>query len=65
MQGKSEAAEAVYRQDLKNYPRNGWSMFGLVQALEEQQKTDEAAEVRGQFKEVWQMSDIELSASRI
>ena len=65
MDGKSQAAEAVYRQDLKDYPRNGWSMFGLVQALEAQQKTDEAAQVRGQFEEVWQMSDITLSASRI
>ncbi|MCH7741295.1 MAG: hypothetical protein IIB71_01365, partial [Proteobacteria bacterium] len=65
MDGKSQVAEMVYRQDLKDYPRNGWSMFGLVQALEAQQKTDEAAEVRERFEEVWQMSDIELSASRI
>jgi len=65
MQGKSEAAEAVYRQDLKNYPRNGWSMFGLAQALEAQDKVDQAAEVKSQFNDVWQMSDIELSASRI
>ena len=65
MDGKADKAEAVYRQDLKHYPRNGWSMFGLVQALEAQKKSSEAAKVMVSFEEIWQMSDIELSASRI
>ena len=65
MAGDAEKAELVYRRDLKDYPRNGWSMFGLVQALQAQQKTNEAAQVQRRFEEVWQMSDIELSASRI
>ena len=58
-------AEAVYRKDLADYPRNGWSMFGLMKALEAQGKTAEAAEVKSMFDEVWQMADVELSASRI
>ncbi len=63
--GKAVEAEAVYRKDLEIYPRNGWSMFGLVQALEAQEKSVEAARVRQEFDEVWQMSDITLTASRI
>ncbi len=63
--GRAGEAEAVYRKDLDIYPRNGWSMFGLVQALEAQDKSSEAAKVRQQFDEVWQMSDITLTASRI
>jgi len=60
----AEAAE-VYQQDLLTYPRNGWSMFGLAQALEADGKTGEAAEIMGRFEEVWQMADVSLTASRI
>lgn len=65
MEGKAAEAETVYRKDLQIYPRNGWSMFGLVQALQAQDKSGEAAEVRKDFDEVWQESDIKLTASRI
>ena len=65
MAGKASDAEAVYRRDLEYYPRNGWSMFGLTQALDAQNKSTEAEKVRVKFDDVWQMSDIKLSASRI
>ena len=58
-------AEAVYRADLEGYPRNGWSMFGLFQSLEAQQKLAEAGEVKARFEEVWQFADVELTGSRI
>ena len=44
-EGKISAAENVYRRDLQDYPRNGWSLFGLSLALEAQGKTEEAEEV--------------------
>ena len=31
--GRAGEAEAVYRQDLKSFPANGWSLFGLRQSL--------------------------------
>lgn len=65
MDGKAIEAEAVYRKDLEVFPRNGWSMFGLVQALEAQSKQGEASVIQAKFDEVWQMSDIKLTASRI
>ena len=61
--GQAEEAEAVYRKDLEQYPANGWSLFGLAQALEAQDKTDEAATVRGEFDNAWSGSDIVLTAS--
>ena len=64
-EGKASAAENVYKRDLKDYPRNGWSLFGLSLALEEQGKLKEAEEVRKKFKRIWQLSDIELQASTI
>jgi tetratricopeptide (TPR) repeat protein len=63
--GKVKEAQAVYEADLKQYPHNGWSTFGLIQALEAQGKTDEAAQHREHFKAMWQFADVELKASRI
>jgi tetratricopeptide (TPR) repeat protein len=36
--GDPARAEALYRQDQKNHPGNGWSLLGLQQALEAQDK---------------------------
>lgn len=58
-------AEAVYRQDLVAYPHNGWSTYGLIQSLEAQHKTAEAAEHRTHFEAMWSLADVELPASRI
>ena len=61
--GDPAAAEEVYRKDLELYPRNGWSMYGLIEALEEQGK--DASEVRQQFDTVWGRADVSLEASRL
>lgn len=61
--GDYSQAEAVYRKDLKDYPRNGWSMFGLAQALRAKGDEAEAEAMMSKFANVWQMSDIELKAS--
>ena len=63
--GRYADAEAVYRQDLEDYPRNGWSMFGLMQSLEAQELAEEAADVRARFDEAWALADVELMASRL
>jgi hypothetical protein len=56
-------AQAVYQADLKQYPRNGWSLFGLARALEAQGKTDEAATAQQRFDNIWARADVELSSS--
>lgn len=58
-------AEAVYKTDLAEYPLNGWSMFGLIQALEAQGKSAEAAKHQSMFDEIWAMADVELTSSRL
>jgi tetratricopeptide (TPR) repeat protein len=65
LSGKAAEAEAVYRQDLAIYPRNGWSMYGLKLALEQQGKTDEAAAMHARFENIWQMADVQLEGSRL
>ncbi len=62
--GRAQEAEAVYRKDLEQYRANGWSLFGLMTALEEQGKRDEAAAVTAEFEEAWQYADVELTSSR-
>ena len=60
--GDAAAAEDVYRTDLEQYPRNGWSLFGLIQALEAQGK--DTSEVQQRFDSIWAQADVTLTASR-
>jgi predicted Zn-dependent protease len=62
--GRPVEAEAVYRDDLKRNPDNGWSLFGLARSLEAQGKTADAAAVEARFRKAWARADVTLSASR-
>ncbi|QDT57060.1 Tetratricopeptide repeat protein [Caulifigura coniformis] len=61
--GKPEEAEAVYRKDLETWPHNGWSLFGLSQSLDRQDKMDDMRLVRARFQEAWRSADVELKSS--
>jgi tetratricopeptide (TPR) repeat protein len=62
-QGATSEAESVYREDLRQSPANGWSLYGLSIALKTQGKATEAAQVAKQFAESWRHSDVVLTAS--
>ena len=57
-------AETVYWEDLRRNRDNGWALFGLVQALKAQNKTEDAALVEARLKKAWARADVTLSASR-
>ncbi|MEI9983037.1 MAG: hypothetical protein WDN69_07385 [Aliidongia sp.] len=61
--GKPAEAEAVYREDLRRNPDNGWSLFGLSKALELQGNAEQAAARRRDFDKAWSHADITLTAS--
>jgi len=63
--GKAAEAETVYRNELHRNPENGWSLFGLEQALRQQNKISEADKVAKRFEQAWQHADITLTASRL
>jgi tetratricopeptide (TPR) repeat protein len=63
--GRPDEAEAAYWEDLRKNPGNGWSLFGLVQALKAQGKADDASLVERRFQNAWKDSDVTLTASRI
>ncbi|HVF58918.1 MAG TPA: hypothetical protein VNJ70_03785 [Thermoanaerobaculia bacterium] len=62
--GRAAEAEAVYREDLRLNPANGWSLFGLAQALRAQGKEPEAAAADEEFRRAWARADVALTASR-
>jgi tetratricopeptide (TPR) repeat protein len=61
--GKSAEAEAVYREDLRRNPHNGWAYFGLSQALAAQNRTADAAAAQKQFEEAWRRADVKLAST--
>lgn len=63
--GEFAKAEVVYRRDLEDYPRNGWSMSGLAAALDGQGKVEEAAEAQKALDIIWAKADISLKGSRL
>ena len=62
--GRAPEAERAFREDLKKYPRNGWGLFGLKQALAAQGKHDEAARVAEEFEQEWKRADVTLKSAR-
>ena len=62
--GRPAEAETVYWDDLKRNRENGWTLFGLMQALKAQGKNEDAALVESRFKKAWARADVTLSSSR-
>lgn len=60
--GRMSQAEEVYRSDLKYWPENGWSLYGLWQCLDARHDP-EAAAVKRRFDKVWQGADTPLKST--
>ena len=62
--GRAGEAEEVYREALVQHPHNGWSIYGLEQALRAQGRGAEADETRAWFREAWVYTDTLIRSSR-
>ncbi len=62
--GRAGEAEQVYRDALVQHPHNGWSIYGLEQALRSQGREAEADEARAWFREAWPNTDTLIRSSR-
>jgi tetratricopeptide (TPR) repeat protein len=60
LNGQAAQAEAVFRADLEQYPRNPRSLFGLLKSLEAQKKISDAEWVRREFEAAWKNADVTL-----
>jgi hypothetical protein len=61
MTTEATEAEAVFRVDLQQNPRNPRSLYGLMQALQAQGNASDAAWVEAQFNAAWKNADSKLS----
>ena len=60
---RAAEAEAVYAEDLRRNPGNGWALFGRARALEKLGRASDAAKVRAEFDRAWSGADITLERS--
>lgn len=58
--GEAAKAETIFREDLKRWPRNGYSLFGLEQALRAQGQTQAADAVVRELEQAWKRADVKL-----
>ncbi len=56
-------AEAVYREDLKQNPNNGWALFGLAVALKAEGHKQKALAAKTAFAKAWSRADVTLTSS--
>lgn len=62
--GQPDHAAQVYREDLRHYPDNGWSLSGLALALALQGRATEAHQTRAKAREAFRLADPLPSGSR-
>jgi tetratricopeptide (TPR) repeat protein len=62
--GRPNEAEVIYAADLRKNPNNGYALFGLQSALEQQGRSEDARMVAERFERAWSDADHELTSSR-
>ena len=53
-------AEKIFREDLARNPRNGRSLFGLMESLKAQNKSSDVVWVKQQYEDAWKKADTSL-----
>jgi tetratricopeptide (TPR) repeat protein len=61
--GQPAEAEKAFRETLKEFPANGWPLFGLEKSLRAQGKDAEAKQVAKEFKKAWKYADVKPDLS--
>jgi hypothetical protein len=60
LSGDAAGAEAVFREGLRRSPNNGRILFGLLESLKAQRKSDAVRWVEREFNAAWKGADLEL-----
>jgi hypothetical protein len=63
--GKAPEGEQVLREGVRRSPRNGRMLFGLMESLRAQGKTEEAEWVRKEFEAAWAKADVKLKLEEL
>ena len=59
--GRAADAEKVFREGLRRSPRNAWMIFGLMEAMKAQGKTEGLAELQHELDAAWGKADVKLT----
>lgn len=62
-QGHVKEAEAIYREDLRIHPDNGWALHGLAECLTRSGRVEEAKLTEARFNQRWTRADIVIKSS--
>ena len=62
--GRAADAQAVYEEDLRRNPGNGWALAGLADSLRQQGKTADAAAAQQRLEKAWERADVPVPLSR-
>jgi len=61
--GKPAEAELVFREGVRRSPRNGRMLFGLMESLKVQGKTEQVKWVKREYDAAWAKADVVLRLS--
>jgi hypothetical protein len=56
--GDAVNAEKMFKEDLKENPKNHWALYGLYQSLTKQKKNSEAIEIKKEYDKAFEGNDI-------
>jgi len=65
--GRAAEAEKAYREDLKRFPNNGWSLSGLRESRIRQgrERDAETMVLQMQLQQAWRRADVKIEAGRV
>lgn len=63
--GNPAEAEKVFREGMRRSPRNGRMLFGLMESLRAQRKTEDAEAVEREFNAAWAKADVKLKLEEL
>ncbi len=58
-----DEAEQVYREDLVQWPENGWALYGLSQCLKAKGELKAAGEMMQRYQTAWRRADTEIGST--
>ena len=62
--GARREAEKVFREGLRRSPRNAWMLFGLMEAMKAQKKSEGLEELQHELDAAWSKADVKQAARR-
>jgi hypothetical protein len=63
--GDATGAEEIFREGLRRSPNNGRMLFGLLESLKRQGKSESAHRVQKEFERAWSGADIALKLEEL